>query len=146
MSECYKEIYDDAIKRSCDKAGYTIDIKKERKIKIFNPDVEKNTCFYSQFHPKILIGALISYTKDKALEVKVSPNSYKVTMTIYTENGNQFKFVCQILKVLSKQWIADNKEKLQDGNESSDSDDLYEDPIKQKENQDEENGEQVIKN
>lgn len=73
---------------------------------------------------------MISYTKDKTLSIKVSPNSYKITVQIYAENGNQFTFVCQILKVLSKQWISENKQDLLDGNESSDSDDLYEDPYK----------------
>lgn len=38
------------------------------------------------------------------------------------------------------------KQKLTDGNESSDSDDLYEDPVKQNEGKVEENGEQVHKN
>jgi hypothetical protein len=90
VSEGYKEIYDEAIKRSCDTMGYTIDIEKERKIKIFNSDQEKNTCFYSQFHPKILLGGLISYAKDKTLKAIVSPNSYKITMLISPENGNQF--------------------------------------------------------
>ncbi len=94
VSEGYKEIYDEAIKRSCDATGYTIDIEKERKIKIFNPDCEKNTCFYSQFHPKILLGGLISYSKEKTLKIEVSPNSYKITMLISAENGNQFTFVC----------------------------------------------------
>lgn len=50
-------------------------------------------------------------------------------MTISSENGNQFTFVAQVLKVLSKQKIAEQKSKFVDGDDSSDSDGLYENPI-----------------
>lgn len=46
---------------------------------------------------------------------------------------------------MSKQWIAENRQKLQDGDESSDSDDLYEDPKSNANTHAEENGEEVQK-
>jgi len=39
-----------------------VDLDKERKIKIYNVECPKNTEFFSLFPPKILLGALISYT------------------------------------------------------------------------------------
>lgn len=105
-------------------------------------DNPKTTEFFSLFPPKIILGALISYTKEKKLKLEVSPNTYKLTMTISSENGNQFTFVAQILKVLTRQKIAEMRSKFTDGDESSDSDGLYENPdnLDQKE---EEKGEEV---
>lgn len=61
-------------------------------------------------------------------------------MTISSENGNQFTFVAQVLKVLSKQKIAEQRSKFVDGDDSSDSDGLYENPINPNEQKEEEKG------
>lgn len=141
-SEGYTEICDQATSRSDGITGGPIDLDKIRKIKIYNLDNPKTTEFFSLFPPKIILGALISYTKEKKLKLEVSPNTYKLTMTISSENGNQFTFVAQILKVLTRQKIAEMRSKFTDGDESSDSDGLYENPdnLDQKE---EEKGEEV---
>lgn len=80
------------------------------------------------FPPRILLGALINFCKENTLKIKVSPHSYKATLQLSTENGNQFTVVAQVLKVLSRQQIAENRDKFVDGDDSSDSDGMYEDP------------------
>jgi hypothetical protein len=56
------------------------DLDKERKIKIYNPDIPKSTEIFSYFSPKTLLGAIINYFKDNTLNLKISPNTYKITM------------------------------------------------------------------
>lgn len=63
-------------------------------------------------------------------------------MTISLENGNQFSFIAQILKVYTNQRISEIKSKLLDGDDSSDSEGLYEDPTTGNEKIPEENGNQ----
>jgi hypothetical protein len=142
-SEGYQTIYDDATKRSNETNGGPIDLDRERKIKIYNPDHALNTEFFSHFLPRTLLGALISYTNQQTLKMEVSQNTYKVTMTVSSENGNQFTFIAQILKVIPKEKLDAVRSTFADGDDSSDSDGLYENPTTDKDEEIKEKGEEI---
>lgn len=75
--------------------------------------------------------------------MEVSQNTYKVTMTVSSENGNQFTFIAQILKVIPKEKLDAVRSTFADGDDSSDSDGLYENPTTDKDEEIKEKGEEI---
>jgi len=115
--------YNEAVKRSGGDA-WSEDAGRERKIKIYDPANSKNTEFFSTFPPIVLLGALLNFSHEKKIKDKLSANSFKSTISVTSEQGNIVTFVVQILKVLPN---GASKSHLVEGDESSDSEGLYED-------------------
>ena len=116
------EEYEEAVKRSIKCNHFSEEEIKESMIKIYDPEYARNTEFFSTFHPQALIGAILSYFSDK-IDERLSPNKFKVVLSLTSEQGSIVSFSAEIQKVLAPD--AD-RENLVEGDESSDSDCYYE--------------------
>jgi serine/threonine protein kinase len=85
------EEYNDAVKRSGADA-WSEDAGRERKVKIY-AGTSRHTEFFSTFSPAVLLGALLNFAAEKKIDEKVSANSYKVTISVTSEQGNIVTFV-----------------------------------------------------
>lgn len=119
------EEYEEAVKRSIKTNHLPDEEPKEPMIKIYDPEYSRNTEFFSSYPPEALLGAILNHFSDKKIDEKLSPNKFKVVLSLTSEQGSIVSFSAEIQKVLPKGAARDH---LVEGDESSDSDCYYEDP------------------
>lgn len=101
------------------------DEEVDRKIKLYNPEFPSMTEFFSTFKPKVLLGAVHNFCKDKKLEFKLSKDEYKATVQMPSDDENIVDFVAEVLKFRKNAEIdAEDEDQFEDVEEDEDDEDI----------------------